>query len=206
MSPEIKDRRPLTGLVLCGGESRRMGAEKALIDVGGRPLVVHVSERLAKVATPVLLASGGRERISDVRARLLHLPVQEVDDEVPGAGPLAGLIGGLAASPHPLVAVVAVDMPFLSPDLLSMLAGLHAGEDAVVPVTDIGLEPLHAVYSTTALPAMRAAGAEGRLALRDVLAGLAVREVREAEWRAADPSGRFAVNLNRAEDLRLLRG
>jgi molybdopterin-guanine dinucleotide biosynthesis protein A len=129
----------------------------------------------------------------------------EVADEVPDlvmeAGPLGGLAAALAASPHPLLAAVAVDMPFASAGLLRLLAGLCGGEDAVVPVTAHGREPLHAVYSAASLPAMRTALAEGRFALQALLDVLEVREVREDEWRQADPEGRFALNLNRAKDL-----
>jgi molybdopterin-guanine dinucleotide biosynthesis protein A len=96
---------------------------------------------------------------------------------------------------------VAVDMPFVSPELLTQLADLYDGEDAVVPMTDSGAEPLHAVYAKSALPGLRDAEAEGRLALRAVLEGLRVRLVEEAEWRRIDPTGRFAFNVNRPEDL-----
>jgi molybdopterin-guanine dinucleotide biosynthesis protein A len=184
----------LTGLVLCGGRGTRMGRDKALLEVEGEPLVLRVARSVAGAADPVLLATG-------VPGRLGDLGYAEVADEQPGAGPLAGLVAGLGASPHPLLVAVAVDMPFASPEVLRLLAVLHAGEDAVVPVTASGTEPLHAAYARAALPALRMALAERRLALRAVLSGLRVREVHEPEWRAADPTGRFALNLNRTEDL-----
>ena len=185
---------PMSGLVVCGGESTRMGFEKALIEVGGEPLVQRVARRLARVADPVLLATG-------TPGRLGPLGFPEVADERPRAGPLAGLSGGLAASTHELMAVVAVDMPLVSGDLLVLLASLHEDEDAVVPISAHGPEPLHALYSRRALPALRAALDGGTLSMRVVLKGLRVREVPEVEWRAADPTGRFALNVNRAEDL-----
>jgi molybdopterin-guanine dinucleotide biosynthesis protein A len=132
------------------------------------------------------------------------LGYSEVADERPRAGPLAGLAGGLAASPHELMAAVAVDMPLLSGDLLVLLATLHEDEDAVVPISVHGPEPLHALYGRRALPALRAALNEGTLSMRAVLKGLRVREVPEAEWLPADPTGRFALNVNRAEDLAAL--
>ncbi|HEX9411112.1 MAG TPA: molybdenum cofactor guanylyltransferase [Actinomycetota bacterium] len=187
----------MSGLVLCGGESARMGSEKALIEVGGEPLFLRVARRLARVADPVLLATGRPGRLG-------ALGYSEVADERPRAGPLAGLAGGLAASPHELMAAVAVDMPLLSGDLLVLLATLHEDEDAVVPISAHGPEPLHALYARRALPALRAALDEGTLSMRVVLKGLRVREVPEAEWLAADPTGRFALNVNRAEDLAAL--
>lgn len=189
--------KPMAGLVLCGGGSTRMGTEKALIPLHGRPLVLHVAALLGQVADPVLLAPGRLGRLGPLGHR-------EVQDEAPGSGPLSGLVAGLAASPHPLLAVVAVDLPFASPALFRLLADLHGGEDAVVPRNDSGPQPLHAVYATAALPRLRAALADGRLALQEVLADLEVRWVGEDEWRAADPAGRFAVNLNRPEDVDMI--
>jgi len=189
--------KPMAGLVLCGGGSTRMGKEKALLVVRGRPLVLHVAALLEQAADPVLLAPGRPGRLG-------QLGYREVQDEVPGAGPLGGLVAGVAASPHSLLAVAAVDLPFASPAVFRLLADLHGGEDAVVPRNASGPQPLHAAYATAALPKLRAALAGRRLALQEVLADLEVRWVGEDEWSAADPSGRFAVNLNRPEDLDLI--
>lgn len=191
---DITGVAPLAGVVLCGGRSARMRADKALLEVEGRPLVLRVAARVARVADPVILAIG-------TRGRLGSLGYLEVADERPGDGPLAGLVAGLAASPHELVAAVGVDMPFVSPELLSFLAALHQDEDAVVPISAGGPEPLHAVYARSALPALRQGLGEGVLSLRLLLKRLRVREIGESQCRRVDPSGRFALNINRPEDL-----
>lgn len=183
-----------SGLVLAGGRSRRMGREKALVDFDGQPLVKRVADRLARVADPVLVATGNPGRLG-------HLGYQELADVASGCGPLGGLVAGLEASPHELVAVVAVDMPHLSPELLELLVSVRRGEDAVVPLGSTGLEPLHAVYSTSALPSMREALARGRYGLQQLLSHLRVREVPASEWAAATVDPRFAFNINRPEDL-----
>ncbi len=174
-----------------------MGRDKALVEVEGRPLVLRVAERVLEAADPVFLAPGEPGRLGD-------LGYPEVADTAPGAGPLAGMAAALRASPHALVAVVAVDLPFASPRLLRMLAGAIGDADALVPVADRGVQPLHAVYRTRCLPAVEESVARGRLAVRALLDRLDVRLVQEDEWRRADPEGRFALNLNRAEDLALL--
>jgi molybdopterin-guanine dinucleotide biosynthesis protein A len=174
-----------------------MGRDKALIEVRGRVLVDVLAERMQGVADPVLLAPGRPGRLGP-------RPYPEVADAAPDAGPLGGVIAALEASPCPLMAVVAVDMPHANPEVLTVLAKLHDGEDAVVPVTDAGLEPLHAVYATSALAPLRAALGTGRYGMRDVLASLTVREVGKKEWGSIDPSGGFATNINRPEDLDLL--
>ena len=199
MNESAPGPRRLAGLVLCGGASTRMGREKALLPVEGRPLVLHVAGLLEGAADPVFLGPGRLGRLGPLGYR-------EVEDAVPGSGPLGGLVAGLAASPHPLLAVVGVDMPFASPALFTYLADLHGGEDAVVPSSGSGPEPLHAVYADSALPALQSSLAEGALALHAALERLRVRWVDKEEWITADPSGRFAHNVNREEDLAHLEG
>jgi molybdopterin-guanine dinucleotide biosynthesis protein A len=187
----------VAGVVLCGGAGTRMGRDKALIEIGGKPLVRLVAERLTECADPILLASG-RPR------RFINLPYEEIADASPGAGPISGLVAALSASPHDLVAVAAVDMPFVSAEVFRLLIDRHTDEDAVVPVTSEGRQPLHALYHRSALALLEDALSQGRYGLREALAGLDVREVRRQEWGAIDADGRFALNLNTQEDLRSL--
>ncbi|HEV3234882.1 MAG TPA: molybdenum cofactor guanylyltransferase [Candidatus Dormibacteraeota bacterium] len=189
----------LAGLVLCGGHSRRMGIDKALLQVDGGPLVLRVASRLADVADPVLLAPG-------VPGRFAATGYAEVADVEPARGPLGGLVAGLLVSPHPNVAVVAVDMPYASPAVIRLLARVCADGawDAALPVTSSGPEPLHAVYSQRAAGPLRAALADGRLAMHHAIADLRIALLDREAWGDADPSGRFAANLNTREDLALL--
>ena len=182
---------------MCGGASTRMGRDKALIEIGGKPLVRLVAERVAECADPVLLASGPTRRFRS-------LPYEEITDAAPGAGPISGLVAALSASPHDLAVAAAVDMPFVSADVFRLLLELRADEDAVVPVTSEGQQPLHALYHRSALAHLTAALERGRYGLRDALDDLDVREVGREEWEAVDPQGRFALNLNTQEDLRSL--
>ena len=184
----------VTGVVLCGGASTRMGRDKALIEIDGKSLVRLVAERVAECAAPVLLASGASRRFD-------NLPYEEILDAAPGAGPISGLVAALSASPHDLLVAAAVDMPFVSADVFRLLLELRAHEDAVVPVTREGRQPLHALYHRSALPHLTDALERGRYGLRDALAGLDVREVGREEWEAVDPQGRFALNLNTRDDL-----
>jgi molybdopterin-guanine dinucleotide biosynthesis protein A len=171
-----------------------MGTDKAYVEFDGEPLADRVLRTLRSVCDEVLVASGdGR--------RLAALGVPQVADVAPDAGPLAGIVAGLEASSNELVAVVAVDMPFANAEVLRLLAARWGDEDAVVPVTDRGPEPLHAVYARSAAPALRRHLGSGILAMQRVLDGIATTLVSEEEWRAADPSGRFAFNVNRPEDL-----
>lgn len=185
---------PLAGLVLCGGHSRRMGVDKALLVLDGERLVDRAAARLGAVAAPVLLACGARA--------LTVAGCSTVADMVAGAGPLGGIAAGLRVSPHRLLAVVAVDMPWLDAALLAGLAAAwRPGDDAVVPLSGRGPEPLHAVYARSALAVLEEALGAGRLRIQDALGGLRVRTVDAAELAGDIATARFALNLNRPADL-----
>jgi molybdenum cofactor guanylyltransferase len=188
----------LTGVLLAGGSSSRMGTDKAGLvlpgEPAGAPLARRVANLLRQACGEVLVASGDGRRLD-----WLGLP--QVADEMPGAGPLAGIVAGLAGASTDLVAVVAVDMPFASPAVLRLLAKQWHGQDAVVPRSEAGLEPLHAIYVRSAEPLLRKALESGERSVRRALGRMDVLVVQPDEWRAADPSGRFAWNVNTPEDL-----
>ena len=184
----------VTGLLLAGGRSSRMGTDKALLEFEGEPLAQRVARALDEICDEVIVASGdGRH--------LASLGLEEVADAAPDAGPLAGLVAGLERARHPVVAVAAVDLPHASPVVLALLLRLRQTEDAVVPRTDEGLQPLHAVYAASAAAKLRAALESGERSVRRALDRLDVRVVPPDEWNAADPTGSFARNVNRPEDL-----
>ncbi|HJP65423.1 MAG TPA: molybdenum cofactor guanylyltransferase [Actinomycetota bacterium] len=185
---------PLAGVVLCGGGSTRMGRDKALIEIDGVPLFQVVAHRLAHAAWPVFLAPGRTGRLGEVG-------YPNLTDAEPDAGPLGGIVSALRASPHDRVAVVAVDMPFASGDVFRLLADRIGEANAAVPVTSDGPQPLHAVFARSALPALEQALVDGSRSVKGALQTLQVRMVGPDEWHSADPSGRFAVNVNRPEDL-----
>jgi molybdopterin-guanine dinucleotide biosynthesis protein A len=184
----------MSGLVLAGGASRRMGRDKAQIVLDGEPLVMRAVRTLGQVCTEVVVASGDGHRLD-------HLGLPQVADVIPVAGPLGGIAAGLEAARQDLVAVVAVDMPAASPAVFAFLAGLWQGEAAVVPVVKGRWEPLHAVWARPAGPGIVACLQAGDRKVVRVLATLGVRLVDEGEWSAAGPTGTFAANLNVPMDL-----
>jgi molybdopterin-guanine dinucleotide biosynthesis protein A len=170
-----------------------MGSDKSLLEFDGERLVDRAVRRLGELAEPVLLACGGRA---------LAVPgCLSVDDARAGAGPLAAIVGGLRRSPSSLLAVVAVDMPWFDVELLAQMVAMWNGEDALVPRSPAGREPLHAVYARTALPAMERALESGELRMHDVLDELQVRHVDATACIGAKRAARFATNLNTPSDV-----
>jgi molybdenum cofactor guanylyltransferase len=185
---------PMTGLLLAGGRSTRMGTDKATLTIAGVSLAERVAAVLTSCCESVLVASGdGR--------RLAWLGLPQVADVTPDAGPLAGIVAGLEAAETALVAVCAVDLPEASAAVLRALEAVWSGEPCVVPEVDGRLQPLHAVWSRAAAPALRAELDDGHRSVLRAVAHLGGRVAGPPVWAPADATGRFARNVNRPEDL-----
>lgn len=170
-----------------------MGTDKAGIELDEVTLLERTVARLGEVCDPVFVGAG--DSSLEVAGHL------SIPDVLPDAGPLGGLVAALRRSPHPLLAVVAVDLPWLDAGLLGLLADRIGDRDAAVCVTEGGIEPLHAVYARSALPVAEAALAGPDRSLRRMVAKLRSIQISASEWRAAGFSDRFSRNLNSPEDL-----
>jgi molybdopterin-guanine dinucleotide biosynthesis protein A len=187
------------GLLLTGGASRRMGSDKALIEVDGRRLVDRAATVLAAVADPVVEVGPGWSGLPAVR------------EDPPGTGPLAALSAGAAAlraAGHDgPVLVLAVDMPRVGVELLRFLAR-RAGTDTAVPRAGGHPQPMCARYGPDVLAAVDEHLAAGGRSLRDLLETLAasgaVRWVEPEEWEPIAGPEAFA-DVDTPEDLRRLR-
>lgn len=186
----------MTGLVLAGGCSRRMGRDKALLTIGGRRLVDVAVAALAPVCVEVLVASGDRW-IERVEARRVA--------DAPGEGPLAGIAGALRAATTPLVAVIAADMPCASGEVLARLAASWTGEAAVAPLVGGVVQPLHAVYASEAADGFSRLLSEGERSPRAAIDRLGGRVLGPGDYDPQGTAGAFWTNVNSPADLRALR-
>ena len=190
-------RSPVSAIIQAGGQSRRMGRDKALIDYQGRPIIAHVIETLRALTDDVAVISNRSDLYSPFGARV-------VPDYDPPCGPLGGLAAGLRALNTELAIVVACDMPFLNVNLLRWLIDLADGYDAVVPQAGAEFEPLHAVYRRDCYHPIVRRLEQGQRRVISFFADVRLRPVPEAEWRVLDPAGRSLLNLNTPADLSLL--
>ncbi|WP_195724337.1 molybdenum cofactor guanylyltransferase [Paenibacillus monticola] len=186
----------ITGIILAGGRSRRMGTDKALLEFGGVPLIAHLAVRLSQVADTVLIACGEEERED---YQFLKLPM--VTDCYPGLGPLAGLYAALNLSHTEWSAVVACDLPFTSIELLNYMKELAAAEpsvQAVVPVNAAGkVQPLLALYHRSVLPSLHESLEQKSLRVMEWLGCLKVRYVQERDFPVSYRShDKALLNMN----------
>ena len=188
------------GFVLTGGMSTRMGQDKALMEVRGRPLVLHVADAVQDAVHSVTLV-GSMEKYGT-----LCLPVLE--DREPGHGPLSGIHAALKDTRTPLNLVVGCDMPFLHADFLQFLVQVAMVADAQVTVAEsleFGFEALCAVYNRDILPAVEQAMIAGERKLSRLYEGLRVRSVSPDECRPYNPHGFLFHNVNTPEDFEQAR-
>lgn len=187
-----------SGAVLVGGQSRRMGTDKALLTIGGVPLIQRVVGTLQAVVNEVFLVGPGAERYE-------WLNVQATDDLVAGAGPLGGIHSALCVARHPRCLVVACDMPFLDMDLLRFMLREAASWDVVVPRGPERYETLHAVYARFCLEPIEQMLENGKLCPVDFFPLVRVRSVEADEIASFEHGWRSLMSVNTAADLELAR-
>jgi molybdopterin-guanine dinucleotide biosynthesis protein len=191
------DRPGVSIVVQAGGESKRMGRDKAHVLFLGRPMIESVVERVAPIADEVLITSNAPEKLE-----YLGLPVFR--DVMPQRGALNGLLTAFSVASHEFVCVLACDMVFASPEMFAAEVALmhELGADVVVPMTGHGYEPFHAVYRRVpCLEAVKAALAAGEQRAYDWYPRVRVAEFDADRIAACDPEGGAFLNVNTPSEL-----
>jgi molybdenum cofactor guanylyltransferase len=179
----------MTGIILAGGESRRMGTDKALLDINGRPLIEHIIAVFAGLFTKTII-------VTNTPDLYRMYGVELTSDVLDIRGPLTGIYSGLLRSDDEYNFVAACDMPFLNPRLIGFMGEIAAGYDAVVPMFGSFLEPLHAVYRKGVLQAIETQVRQQDRRIRSIFDHIQVRYVTEEEIDRFDPQKRSFRNLN----------
>ncbi len=189
----------LAGYVLAGGGSTRFGQDKALVEVGGKPMLARMVELLRGAAMEAkVVAAGGKYEA---------FGVEIVEDRWPGEGPLGGIITALedaagSAARAEWNLILSCDMPFLTRAWLAFLCERAAKSKAqvVLPYSTHGPEPLCACYRTESAGALRAAFASGVRKVTQGLQHVTTEVLDEAEWKRFDSAGRLFWNMNTQAD------
>ncbi|MYC76795.1 molybdenum cofactor guanylyltransferase [Candidatus Poribacteria bacterium] len=201
---------PVTGVILAGGQSRRMGENKALMPLGDDALIGHVIRRMRLITDELLL-------ITNTPTEYANLGVSMHGDIFPDTGALGGIYTGLMHASHDAVLCVACDSPFLNPNLLAYLVSVLGEYDAVMPYTysrnkDIGvtnpfhsthqitLQTLCAAYSKRCLPIIESMLRESELRVHALAERAHIKRISPEIWQKFDPDGRSFFNINTPED------
>jgi molybdopterin-guanine dinucleotide biosynthesis protein A len=182
--------------ILAGGLSSRMGQNKALLEVGGQPIIQRVIDRVREAVDGELFIianeAGPYERFG--------LPIYP--DVLPGKGPLGGLYTALAHSAASHVLMVSCDQPFLSVPLIRYLASLREGWDVVVPLNrDNYPQSMYAIYGQACREPIRRRLDADRLKVIGFFPDVRVREVAGEEIDRFDPERLSFFNVNTPDDL-----
>ncbi len=173
----------ITGAILAGGTSRRMGTDKALVRIGSKTMLEHVSGALSGIVTQVVIS--GRPQAG----------YQSISDRFGGDGPIAGIASVLATVDTPHVLVVSVDLPFVRADTLQRLA-TGASDLPIVPVDDDGVRQVTCAVFPKAIARQAKEEAQQGGTVQSLLDRVSFQPVTPTEWRGWGEDGRswFSVD------------
>ncbi len=172
----------LTGLILAGGKSFRMGRDKAFLEINGKPLLQLQMERLELAGCAEILISGPNNRGYE------RFEKQIVEDHIQNSGSLAGLCAGLAAAKNESILVLAIDLPNLTVEFLKWLIEQSKDHFLTCPQSENGFEPLCAIYHRqTCLPMIKKRLEQRQLTLQELIKELCQlnppRIILPSEWK-----------------------
>jgi molybdopterin-guanine dinucleotide biosynthesis protein A len=196
----------LAGIILSGGENRRMGREKAFLTLKGRMFLWMIIEALTPLFEDLILVTRQPDRYAG-------FPVRTVRDLFQERGPLTGIISGLSASRDPKNFCVGCDMPLIKTSLVQYMMNMAGGSHALIPVIKdptapgaVRIEPLHGIYDKTSLPIMERNLRGGRRSLHAMVRYLNVRYLPAEEVARFDPDLSSFRNINTREEYQALSG
>jgi len=193
-----------SAIILSGGFSKRFGQDKGLIELAGKPLILHVLDRVSKVVNETLIVVSSKGQ-RNAFAPLVGSETKVIMDECNLRSPIVGALTGFENAFGEYSLLLPCDTPFVSKEIASLLLDLCVNRSAVIPRwPNRYIEPLQAVYHTkSALTASKTAYKENKLDLRSMIANLrGVRYISTLVLQQLDPKLMTFFNVNTPEDLK----
>lgn len=197
-SKELHRISDVSGVILAGGHSSRMGSNKALLPYRGGRFVEAIQRLLHDIFPEVILVTNHPEQYD-------FLPCRKVPDLYEGMGVLAGIHSGLYHSSNPAIFAVACDMPYLVEGLIRELAARADSGGVLIPESPHGLEPLHAVYGKGCLAAIEATLLSGQRRIVSFFDRTHVSKMNVEQVACHDPLFVSFSNINTPRDYYALR-
>lgn len=188
----------ITGIILSGGKSLRMGENKSFIKVDGVPIIHRIYNLFKELFQEIIIVTNQKELFSAFDSKIYS-------DLLPNKGALGGLYTGIFFSTFQYAFCVACDMPFIKLFLVQYLIKNIEDFDVIVPRTKGGLHPLHAIYSKNCLNPIRKMLEQGNYKIIDFYNMVRVKIVEEDNFIYLDPLRESFINVNTPEELNLIK-
>jgi FdhD protein len=189
----------ISGVILAGGESQRMGRDKSLLPIQGARFIDHIYARLSSLFDEVIIVTNSPELYQD-------LPCRKVPDIYLEQGALAGIHAGLSQVQQPRAFVVGCDMPFVSAKIVSKICAHAERGDLILPHSSHGHEPLHALYDKSCLSAIEEVLKAGHKRIMKFFSQVRIVKIPSVELLPIDPQEKSFYNINTPDDYFRLRG
>ena len=194
----MADITSITGIILAGGKSTRIGAHKPQLKIGKSHLIDRVLDTLSQFTSSILIVTTG-DQVDPAKSATQG--ARWVKDIYPGKGPLGGIYTGLMHAETGYSLVVGCDMPFLNIGLIKYMIDGTSGFAAVAPKIGWMIQPLHAIYSKGCVPSIEALIREDQLQIIKLFNLVNTRYVTEKEIDQFDPDHLSFLNINTEGDL-----
>jgi len=192
----------ISGIVLAGGKSLRLGHDKVLEKIGDTTLLERVVSHIAPFSKDIIIVTANERTFAPLAK---HPKLKIVSDILRGQGSLGGIYTGLVGSSSFYNLVVAADMPFLNEALLRYMIEKSEGYDFILPRVNGLFEPLHAVYSRNCIEAIKKIFGQGKKVIIELFNYVKVRYIETEEVERFDPKHLSFFNINTKEDLELAK-
>jgi molybdenum cofactor guanylyltransferase len=188
----------MTGIILSGGKSIRMGKNKAFIEIDGVPIIHRIYNLFKQLFQEIIIVTNQKELFSNFESRIYS-------DLLPNKGALGGLYTGIFFSTFHYSFCVACDMPFIKKSLVQHLMNYVQDDDVIVPQTKDGLQPLHAIYSKNCLGPIKKTIDQGQYKILDFYDAVKIKIIQEDDFISFDPLRESFINVNTPIELLSIR-
>jgi len=190
----LEKNKDISGIILSGGKSVRMGENKAFIEIDGVPIIHRIYNLFKELFREIIIVTNQKELFLNFDSKIYS-------DLFPNKGALGGLYTGLVFSNFTYSFCVACDMPFINKSLVQYLVKNMEDYDVIVPLTKDGLQPLHAIYSKHCLPTIKETIEKGKYKIIDFYSLVKVKVIKEEDFGFLDPLRESFINVNTQEEL-----
>jgi molybdopterin-guanine dinucleotide biosynthesis protein A len=185
----------VSAFILAGGKSSRMGTDKGLIEFRGEKMIRRTMDVFKGLFKEIII-------VTNLPLDYLDQDASVVTDIFPGKGPIGGIHTGLFFSSNEHAFFAACDMPFFNTEFISYMLSRIGKYDIVVPETEKGFQPLHAIYSRKCLNRIKTLIREDRLKATGFYKGFRTLAIPPNDIARFNPEGRMFYNVNTPEDMK----